>query len=393
MTARSFIHCVLLTALFLAAGGANGAPLPSSIPQPDAIVATQLLPRAQKDALRRLTSFAPGTDPAQRLVAARRMIELGRVNGDPRTLGYAESILAPWPADSADASVDAIVLHATIAQSRHAFLRARGLLDRVIERSKPGEPAFAQALLTRAAVAQATGDLAAARTDCERLFSLAGEVAAICAASVDAVGGRLDTAIPVLRVASERTADSVRGWALGALAQAYEQRGERGAAESAYDAALGASDDLVTRLAYVDFLLAQGSGATATRLLQDAPPTDGVVLRQWRSARLLGGSEAAALEARLATRLEDARRRGDGSDLLHARDWAQFELDRGSVAEALRLAQANWRVQREPADLLVLARVATAARDDDARAEVIAWMKRTRLQDVRVDAVLAEVRS
>ena len=393
MSTRSFIRCLFVSALLVAAAGANGAPLPSSTPQPDAIVATQLLPRAQKDALRRLTAVAPETDPAQRLAAARRMIELGRINGDPRTLGYAESILAPWPADSADVPVDAIVLHATIAQSRHAFSRARSLLDRAIERSKPGEPAFAQALLTRAAIAQATGDLAAVRSDCQRLFSLAREIAAICAASVDAVAGRLDTAIPVLRVASERTADSVRAWALGALAQAYEQRGERGAAENAYDAALNASDDLTTRLAYADFLLARGSAATAARLLQDAPPTDGVVLRQWRSARLLGHSEAAALEARLATRLEDARRRGDGSDLLHARDWAQFELERGAVAEALRLAQANWRDQREPADLLVLARAASAARDSDARAGVIAWMKRTGLQDVRVDAVLGEERS
>jgi hypothetical protein len=127
-------------------------------------------------------------------------------------------------------------------------------------------------------------------------------------------------------------------------------------------------------------------------LLRDAPPTDGVVLRQWRSARLQGPSDAWVFEDRLRARLADARERGDGSDLLHARDWAQFELERGNAAEALRLAQANWRDQREPADLLVLAQAATAARDTSARAEVRGWLARTRLQDVRIVAALEEPR-
>jgi hypothetical protein len=363
MRPGSFVSYAFLLAALSVCTSVIAAPLAASDPQAETIVATQLLPRAQKDALRRLTTTTAASDPTQRLLAARRMIEVGRANGDPRTLGYAESILAPWPADATDAPVAAIVLHATIAQSRHAFARARVLLDRVLERSAPGDPAFAQALLTRATIAQVTGDLDPARADCERLFALAREISAICGASVDMLGGRVDAAIPILRVASERTSGSVRAWALGALAQAYEQRGERPTA------------------------------AAAASLLQDAPPTDGVVLRQWRSARLRRDADAATLEQRLRTRLDDARQRGDGSDLLHARDWAQFELERGNVTEALRLAQANWRDQREPADLLVLARVATAARDNRTLVDVNAWIARTKLQDVRVAAALREARS
>jgi tetratricopeptide (TPR) repeat protein len=393
MSAASFIRRVFLVAALGASVDALGAPLPATDPQPETIVATQLLARVQKDALRHLAGTTSVSEPSQRLAAARRMIETGRANGDPRTLGYAESILAPWPADAADAPLEAIVLHATIAQSRHSFARARALLDRVAARSAPGDPAFAQALLTRATIAQVTGGLGPARADCERLYPLAREVAAICAASVDMLGGRVDKAIPVLRVASERTSGNVRAWALAALAQAYEQRGESAAAAAAYQAAIGAGDDLVTRLAYADFLLAQGSADAVATLLRGAPPTDGVVLRQWRSARALRREDEAALRERLRTRLDDARNRGDGSDLLHARDWAQFELDLGNVAQALRLAQANWRDQREPADLLVLARAAQEARNTEARAEIVAWMKRTRLQDVRIEAALGEVRS
>jgi tetratricopeptide (TPR) repeat protein len=384
---------MLVTGALGACADPTSAPLSSTVPQPDAVVATQLLPRAQKEALRKLTATTGAADDAQRLAAARRMIETGRASGDPRTLGYAESMLAPWPADAADTPVGALVLHATIAQSRHAFARARVLLDGVIERSAAGDPAYAQALLTRATIAQVTGDLAGARRDCERLFPLAREIGAICAASVDMLGGRTDAAVAVLGIASERTSGSVRAWALAGLAQAHELRGEREAAATAYKAALGASDDLVTRLAYADLLLAQGSADEVAILLKDAPETDGVLLRQWRAARLLRQERAAALEERLRIRLDDARQRGDGSDLLHARDWALFELERNNVGAALQMAQANWRDQREPADLLILARAAVAARDARTRAEIDNWVKRTKLQDVRIESALREGRS
>jgi hypothetical protein len=364
----------------------------ATVPQSDEIVATRLLPPAQKAALRKLAGSQATASPAERLASARRMIESGRASGDPRTLGYAESMLVVWPADARETPPEALVLHATIAQSRHAFGRARELLDRAIERGAPGAPAVAQALLTRASIAQVSGDFSAARGDCTRLSAIARDVAAICAASVDMVGGETSNAIAVLRAAAARTSGPVRAWALALLAQAHEQRGERGPAATAYQAALAAGDDLVTRLAYADFLLADRSGAAAGALLRDAPPTDGVVLRQWRSARLQGPSDAWVFEDRLRARLADARERGDGSDLLHARDWAQFELERGNAAEALRLAQANWRDQREPADLLVLAQAATAARDTPARAEVRGWLARTRLQDVRIVAALEEPR-
>jgi tetratricopeptide (TPR) repeat protein len=384
-----FISAILLTTT---AGAAAGAVLRAAVPAPDAVVATQLLPRALKASLQRLTQDPARADSAQRLAAARRMIEAGRASADPRTLGYAESLLALWPADAADAPVDALVLHATIAQSRHAFARAQSLLDRVVARSTPGAPAFAQALLTRATIAQVTGDFGRARSDCGQLDAVAPEIAALCAASIDVVAGRIDVAIEVLRRAGLRAAPNVRAWALAMLAQAHEQRGERAAAAQAYRAALAAGDDLVTRLAYADFVLAGGAPDDAAALLAGVPPTDGVLLREWRSARMQRRGDAALLEERLQTRLDDARRRGDGSDLLHARDWAWFELERGNTAEALRLAQANWRDQREPADLLILAHAAAASGDAHARRQVRAWLTQTRLQDVRVAAALQEPR-
>ena len=389
MQATVFKCCALLAGTLFVASSATAATLPSTLPAADDVVATQLLPRTLKDSLRHLAVTAPADDPAQRFAAARRMIETGRSNGDPRTLGYAEALLAPWPADAGATPLDAVVLYATIAQSRHDFARAGVLLDRVLERSRPGDPAYAQALLTRATIRQVTGQLRPARSDCEQLFPVAREAAAVCAASVDMVAGRLDGATGVLRIASVRTAGAVQAWALAVLAQANEQRGETGAATTAYRSALSAGDDLVTRLAFADHLIATNQATAAATVLKDAPPTDGVVLRQWRCARVLR-ENAPALEEALQTRLTNARQRGDGSDLLHARDWALFELERGHIADALRMAQANWRVQREPADLLILARAAVAARDVAVKAEVRNWLVKTKLQDLRIETALRE---
>jgi len=386
-TTRSML-IVFASALSLTTRLASAAPIASIVPRPQEVVETRLLPADLKASLRGLAAVqAPGeVDSEQRLAAARRMIEAGRSSGDPRALGYAESLLAPWPATAADAPVAAIVLHATIAQSRHEFERARTLLDRAIVRSTPGEPYFAQGLLTRATIALVTGKPEEARTDCAGLHRVAPDVSAVCSASVQLVTGSARPALAVLRAAALRTSGPVRAWALAVLAQGHEQLGEAEAAERAYRAALAAGDELVTRLALTDLLLRRGAHHAAFDLLRTAPPIDGVLLRRWLCAREPG--EARTLEAQLRSRLTEARRRGDGSDLLHARDWARFELELGNRDEALRLARANWRAQREPSDLLILARAAHATGDTAAGEAIRAWLARFHLEDVRIAALL-----
>jgi hypothetical protein len=46
------------------------------------------------------------------------------------------------------------------------------------------------------------------------------------------------------------------------------------------------------------------------------------------------------------------------------------------------------RLQREPIDLLLLARAANAAHDEAARSELKALMQGTGLRDARIDALL-----
>ncbi len=368
---------IVTTALACAFAGAVAQETPSR----GTIVEAQLLPRAVKASVQRLAlANAASISAPERLASARRLIEAGRASGDPRTLGYAESLLAPWPADDARAPLDALVLRATIEQSRHRFDAARALLDRVLARA----PEHSQALLTRAAIAQVRGDYAAANADCVRLRPLNAAVAAICGALTDALTGHNESAATTLRAAAERTAGAVRAWALAALAQVHEQRGERDAAAAAYRASLAADDDLTTRLAYADLLIEQRAWRDAQALLADAPPADGVLLRRWLVERALGGA-APPLATQLKARIDEAVARGE---LLHAREAALFALEQGDATTALRLARENWAAQREPADLRVLARAARAANDRAALDEVRAWVKRTGLDDTRLRADL-----
>ena len=87
----------------------------------------------------------------------------------------------------------------------------------------------------------------------------------------------------------------------------------------------------------------------------------------------------------LITRFDAARARGD---TLHQREEARFRLAiEGDVPGALTLARANWKVQREPADLRILAEAARAANDADAQKIVDDWIVATRLSDATLGAV------
>jgi Tfp pilus assembly protein PilF len=369
---------ILVQGIALAALSA-GAALAQVAPTRDTVVETQLLPRAVKASVRQLAAGAPSAS-RDRFADVRRLIEAGRASGDPRTLGYAESLLVSWSADDPNPPTEALVLRATIEQSRHRFDAARTLLDRAIARA----PGHGQALLTRATIAQVRGDHAAALSDCLRLRPLNADVAAVCAALTDAATGHNERAIGTLTIAVDRTQGAVRAWALGALAQVHEQRGAHSEAVAAYRASLAAGDDLTTRVALADLLIGQRRWSEARALLSDAAPADAVMLRRWQIARATGGG-AAELEAQLQARFAEASARGE---LLHAREAAVFALERGEFAAALRLARQNWQAQREAADLVVLARAARAARDAAGLDEVRQWLRRTRLDDVRLRRAL-----
>ena len=96
-------------------------------------------------------------------------------------------------------------------------------------------------------------------------------------------------------------------------------------------------------------------------------------------------SEFAIHRQQLADRFAAARQRGD---TLHLREEARFRLDvEDDPKAAVTLALANWNVQREPADLRILAAAARASGDGEAGKVVTAWLASTHIEDAAVVAL------
>ena len=99
---------------------------------------------------------------------ATRYIELSRSEGDPRFLGQAQAILAPWWQESTPPPA-ALLLRATIKQNAHEFDSALMDLDEVLGL----EPSNAQAWLTKASILTVQAKYDDARRACQPLARFA----------------------------------------------------------------------------------------------------------------------------------------------------------------------------------------------------------------------------
>ena len=78
---------------------------------------------------------------------------------------------------------------------------------------------------------------------------------------------------------------------------------------------------------------------------------------------------------------------------MHRREEARFALQLADGRqEALRLASENWAVQKEPADLRILAEAAAATGDKAAQDAVRQWLAATRLEYAAVSKLASAPR-
>jgi tetratricopeptide (TPR) repeat protein len=315
---------------------------------------------------------------------ARCCIERSRAEADPRFLGRAQSALAPWW-DAAVPPIDVLVLRATLKQSQHDFTNALADLD-IATRIAPRNP---QVWLTRATILTVLGDYAGARQACLPLAQLApGLIALTALANITSLNGGAETACSLLR--STLTANSSASidekiWALTALAEAEVRLGHVGAAEVDFRnaLALGQHDPYLLG-AYADLLLDQGRATEVADLLKNETRADALLLRLALAESVLVPQPATfpAHVAALSARFEAGNLRGD---FVHQREEARFTLQLlNQPREALRLAQINWQVQHEPADLCILLETASAAGDPNAARPALDFMQTNHLEDVEL---------
>ena len=326
--------------------------------------------------LRALAAAEPGSVDAA-VALADAYYRISRREGDPRYLGYAQAALTPWWKDP-DAPTAVLVTRATLLQSSHDFPRALADLGKAIAR----DPGNARAVLVRATVLTVVGKFKDAEADCERLLGLTQDLyVLLCVASVDAVTGKAQPA----QIALERrlaavpdTAPADLSWVESVLGEIAQRQGDS-AADAHFRAALAADPaDLYTLGAYGDWLLEHNRAAEVLPLVQDKQRVDGLLLRLALAQKDLGLPEAEATVSLLRARFDASRLRGD---TVHRREEARFQLAlNGDAKAALRLARDNWNVQREPADLRILAEAARATGDAAAKEAVRQWLATTRLE-------------
>lgn len=376
-----------LLALLLA-GAALAASAEPFVPQTDAEIVERLPYRI--DAAERSRRAALARDPTQlplALATAQAALQRARVHGDPRELGTAQAALAPWW-KRADAPAEVVLLRARVLQSQHAFDAAEADLRRLLARSDVAPALRAQALLDASALHQLHAELPAARGLCAQLQPLAPLQAAACLAELDSLmpGDRAPQA--ALALAQLSRGRTVSPWLVLMRAELAERLGDEAAAPALYATALAGADDVYTRAAWADWLLARGRAADALALIERSPDAgaDALLLRRAIALRQLG-RDVAAPAALLRERLAAAGLREPGR---HAREQARFALDvENQPREALRLARVNWTLQREPADALLLLRAALAAgrSGDTVRQDLALFLRTQGWQDARLTAL------
>jgi tetratricopeptide (TPR) repeat protein len=363
------------------------------VPASDDEVLERLAVSPRDPALRELRALQGQLRQApDNLVLATRVaqgyLELGRVRGDPRYAGYSEAALTPWwHLDNPPSEV--LVLRATLRQRMHQFDDALADLAMVLN----SNPRNVQARLTRATVLQVQGAYESAGKECQALKNSTLELVwTACLTGVTASTGHLEDSYRQLRAAFDRHPagpPGLRSWVLTSLAEMAARAGMMPEAESHFRAAF-AVDAADTYLlgAYADLLLDSVRSPEVLSLLRDKTGTDPLLLRYALALQAQHSEELPVQVDKLRDRFAASRLRGDR---VHLREEARFTLHLLAAPEAaLELAQENWQVQKEPADVRILLEAALAADNAEAIDAVRDWLKESRLEDVQLARLLSQ---
>ena len=344
--------------------------------------------QGELQAMRALVASNPG-DLQNVSSLARRYITEARNTGDPRYMGYAQATLARWW-NQVDAPTEILVLRATIRQSSHQFPAALVDLDLVLRKDRNN----LQAWLTRATILQVMGNYAEARNSCLRLSSIAPEiVTTTCLTNIGSLSGEAEKSYAALADRYKKSLPldpAIQIWVQTLLAEMAARRGDTIAALEWYQRALAADvADSYLLGSYSDFLLDQNRVAEVIALLQDKSSVDALFLRYTIALQRQKSPLAAAQASALEQRFNAAAMR---EDTVHQREHARFELEvKNHPAAALLLAQKNWEVQKEPADLRIYLQAAVASKNRQAALPALAWLKTSKLEDKTIQALVAKL--
>lgn len=333
-------------------------------------------------------------DPNNTAVAtqlAKRFIERSRIEGDPRYLGYAQAVLAPWWKMS-NPPIEIMVLRATLLQSTHHFDQSISELDKILKL----DPNNGQAWVTRATILQVQGKYEEAYASCEHLYKLTSSLITItCATNVRNLNGQAASSYQKLKkvyAESRETNSTIQVWVLTLLAEMAVRQGDNVAADQYFQKAMKVEDpDSYLLGAYSDLLLDQNRSQEVIKLLKTKTKIDALLLRYVEALSTLNSADAASQIEILKQRFAAALLR---NDTVHQREYSRFELRlMHNPLTALQIAKKNWEVQKEPADARVYLESAIAAKDKSSIQTMVQWITTKKLEDVTLDKILSHYKS
>ena len=339
----------------------------------------------------RIALNAKPNNPELATQLAEKFIERSRIEGDPRYLGYAQAVLAPWWKMN-EAPVKVMVLRATLLQSTHHFDESLADLDRVLKL----DPKNGQAWVTRATILQVQGKYAEAYASCEHLYRLTSNLITVtCATNIRNLNGQAASSYQKLKnvyAESKETNPTIQVWVLTLLAEMAVRQGDNNAADHYFQQAIKVQDpDSYLLGAYSDFLLDQKRPQEVIRLLKSKTKIDALLLRYAEALSASNSLEIALQTETLKQRFAAALLR---RDTVHQREYSRFELRlMHNPIRALQIARQNWEVQKEPADVRVYLEAALAAKDKVAMQTIMQWLMTKKLEDVTLDKIVQNYKS
>lgn len=313
---------------------------------------------------------------------------------EQRAYGHTLTILQRWPADQEKTATIHILL-AAVLQHEHQFSEALSHLDAALVEA----PLNAQAWLMQAQINLVIANYDAARESCNTLSNLVQPAVSInCLAQVDALTGNARRSLELVEILLNENRDlSRQDYAeLFTSAAGFSQR--LGQTEDAiryyYAAWQVAPDHPYVLVNFAQLLLEQARYEDVITLFS---PHDEQALSDEQKiilARALSMSEktqdieqAELLKINLAKSFEEAFKR---QEALPNKAYAQFTLYLSKEpAKALSAARANWALQKEPSDTLLLALAAQANDAQSVLSVLKRWVDSQRTEDVRLDQVFA----
>ena len=344
-------------------------------PQSDSELIERLPPRVKA------AGKSDGADPVRAAKAAQEWISLARRETDPRYLGRAQAVLAPWWGKP-DAPADIAVLQATVQQSRHEFEAARQTLAAALKRA----PNHAQGWLTMATLERLQGRYKEALAACEAVQRAGAALYALaCALETRSLQGDTDGASRGFSsLIAQTTEPSLAAWLRSLLAEHLERAGQDAAALQNYQISLKLDDDGYTALALADLLLRTARQREALVVLANRPLSDAVLLRRAYALKLAGKAEWKQAQGELQERFAASAARGDDA-ALHARELALAALWLAEdLPAAAKHAQINWQLQKEPLDWLIAFKCVNASTNPAFLATLKGALSDSGLRDERL---------